>query len=193
MATETRVVFIGDELTAGQGDPRGQGWPGRVVARTEPPATLTAYALAVPGETTAALANRWEPEAVRRFNPDGPNRLVVGLGWSDFEAGVSVARARLNLANILDKAASLKVPTMVVGPPPRRAEEEAALTAYSQAFAEVASRRDTPYVETLEPLRNHEQWLDDMRASNYAWPGQNGYGLMAWLVLHHNWSDWTKD
>jgi len=193
MTSETRVVFIGDDLVAGRGDPRAQGWPGRVVARTEPPAALTAYVLAAPGEATTGLANRWEDEADRRFNPEGPNRLVIGLGWSDLDNGVSVARARLNLANILDKAAAKKIPAMVVGPPPRRAEEESSISAYSEAFAEVSARRETPYVETLKPLANHEQWLEDMRASGFTWPAQFGYGLIAWLVLHSHWTEWVRD
>jgi len=192
MGTETRVVFIGDDLVAGREDPRAQGWPGRVVARTEPPGSVTSYVLAVPGETTTALATRWEAEALKRFNPSGPNRLVVGLGWSDFDAGVSVARARLNLANILDKAASLRVPTMVVGPPPRKPEENSQLAAFSAAYAEVAGRRETPYVETLAPLTDHEQWLEDMHASAFTWPAQQGYGLIAWLVLHSNWESFIK-
>ena len=192
MSTATNVVFIGDDLVAGRGDPRGQGWPGRVVARTEPPIIVTAYVLAVPSETTGAMATRWEAEALRRFTPEGQNRLVVGLGWADLDAQVSVARARLNLANILDKAANLKIPTLVVGPPPRKPEELAQLQTYSQAYGEVAGRRDTPYVETLTPLANHEQWLEDMRASGYSWPAQQGYGLIAWLVLHHHWEDWVK-
>ena len=192
MGAETRVVFVGDELVAGRGDPRAQGWPGRVAARTEPAAAITAYVLPVPDETTTALANRWEQEAARRFSRDGPNRLVIGLGWSDLNHGVSVARARLNLANILDRAAALHLPALVTGPPPRRPEEEAQIAAYSRAFAEVAERRETPYVEMLTPLTNHEQWLEDMVASGYTWPNQYGYGLMAWLVLNTHWSEWIK-
>jgi acyl-CoA thioesterase I len=117
---------------------------------------------------------------------------VIGLGWSDLDAGVSVARSRLNLANILDRAANLHVPALVTGPPPRRAEEEAQIAAYSNAFAEVAERRQTPYVEMFTPLSNHEQWLEDMTASGHTWPNQYGYGLMAWLVLNTHWADWLK-
>jgi len=190
--SETRVVFLGDELVAGRGDPRALGWAGRVLAQSEPAGSATGYVLAVPGETTTGLANRWEAEAQRRFNPAGPNRLVVGLGWADLDNGVSVARARLNLANILDRAAVLQVPTMVVGPPPRRAEEESQLSAYSRAFAEVATRRQTKYVETLAPLANHEQWLADLTASGYTWPAQFGYGLIAWLVINNHWANFVE-
>jgi len=192
MSSDTRVIVLGDELVAGRGDPRAQGWLGRVVARTEPAATITAYPLAMPGETTTALATRWEAETLPRLQPEGNNRLVIGLGWADLDHGVSVARARLNLANLLDKAAALRLPTMVIGPPPRRAEEGEQLSAYSKAFAEVAARRGTPYVEMLAPLANHDQWLADMVGSGYTWPDQTGYGLMAWLVLHNHWNEWVQ-
>ncbi|MCL1800345.1 MAG: GDSL-type esterase/lipase family protein [Promicromonosporaceae bacterium] len=185
MSQETAVVVVGDELVAAKGDPSAQGWLGRVMART--PGKVTAFPLAVPAETTTALVSRWEPEAERRFLPETAHRLVVAIGWSDLDAGISVPRARLNLANILDRARSLGVRTMVVGPPPRRREEESAITAYSTAFAEVASRRDAPYVDLVSALANHEQWLADMVNSGHTWPAQHGYGLIAWMVQHTGW------
>ena len=38
-------------------------------------------------------------------------------------------------------------------------------------------------------LLNHEQWRQDL-AANGGTPGQAGYGLMAWLVLHRGWFQW---
>jgi acyl-CoA thioesterase-1 len=46
------------------------------------------------------------------------------------------------------------------------------------------------YVETFAPLRAHEQWLSDLGAGDGVHPGQAGYGLMAWLVLHNGWHAW---
>jgi len=192
LLNHTRLVIVGDELVAGAGDPRGQGWVGRVLARTEPPGSATPYVLAVPGETTTALSERWQREALLRFQPDGPNRLVIGLGWADLDAGISINRARLSLANILNEAADLQIPTMVVGPPPRRPEEHDQLAEYSRAFAEATTRRGSPYIETLNQLANHEQWIADMQASGYTWPGQYGYGLIAWLVFNSPWNEWLK-
>lgn len=43
------------------------------------------------------------------------------------------------------------------------------------------------------PLAGHEQWDSDMASSlDRVHPGQAGYGLIAWLVLHHGWSDWIS-
>lgn len=188
----TRICVIGDELVAGVGDPKGLGWVGRVTARTpaDPPALV--MPLAVPGETTTALSARWEDEVGRRFGPGGPDgrdHLVVALGRADLGGGISLARSRLNLANILDVADQRRIATFVVGPPP--GDDDVERTAeLSSAFADVALRRRVPFVETCAPLARHEQWLADLAAGDGRTPGQAGYGLMAWLVLHGGWHRW---
>lgn len=185
----TRLCVVGDDLAAGIGDPRGLGWVGRVVARTVTTQPLAIYTLAVPEETSTQLAARWETECNRRF--DGTDdRLVVALGSADLDKSVSLARSRLNLANILDDAANRKIPAFVVGPPPRPDVDEQALGELSQAFADVCHRRRVEYAETFEPLRAHQQWLSDAAAGDGYHPGQAGYGLLAWLVLHNGWHHW---
>ncbi len=185
-----RLVVIGDELAAGAGDPKALGWVGRVAARTSTPAPPTVLTLAVPGETTTELSGRWEAEVDRRLSPEADNRLVVALGRADSLAHLSLARSRLNLANILDAADQRRMPTFVVGPPPGAGTDPTALADLSAAFADVAHRRRVPYVDTFAPLVSHEQWLADLAAGDGALPGQAGYGLMAWLVLHSHWSTW---
>ena len=187
---ETRIHFIGDELVAGYGDPRALGWAGRVMART--PRDLDAFwaTLAVPRETTVQLADRWPSEVALRSTHTGLNRLVIGLGTADVGSGISPARSRLALANILDKAASEQRACFVVGPPPLPGVNPDGTAALSRAVTEVCHRRRVPYVETFEPLRNHEQWTADVAAAGGAHPGQAGYGLLAWLVLHRGWYEW---
>ncbi len=186
-----RICVIGDELVAGVGDPKGLGWVGRVSARTptDPPSVV--MPLAVPGETTSALSARWAEETERRFGPapDAAAHLVVALGRADLDAGLSLARSRLNLANVLDAAEQRRITTFVVGPPPGPDDHERTAE-LSAAFADVAGRRRIPYVETCQPLARHEQWLADMAAGDGRTPGQAGYGLMAWLVLHGGWRRW---
>lgn len=187
-----RICVIGDELVAGTGDPKALGWVGRVVARTPlepPPVVMT---LAVPEETTTALAGRWEAETMLRLadRRDADARLVIGLGSADLAAGVSLARSRLNLANILDVADGKGLTTFVVGPPPSNRTDPERQAELSAAFADVAQRRRVPYVETFAPLARHEQWLADLAAGDGHTPGQAGYGLMAWLVLHTGWQRW---
>ena len=188
-----RICVIGDELVAGVGDPKALGWVGRVVARTSLEPAPIVLTLAVPGETTGALGARWESETGLRFGPapaQGTHHLVVALGRADLTAGVSLARSRLNLANILDVAEARRLSTFVVGPPPGGTAPPERQAELSAAFADVALRRRVPYVETYAPLARHDQWLADLASGDGETPGQAGYGLMAWLVLHTGWHRW---
>lgn len=188
----TTVVVIGDELVAGHGDARCLGWTGRVAARTMPALPDSRfYALGVAGEDSVGMSQRGMAEARLRFDPGTQNRLVLAPGPHDVDAGLSTARSRLNLANALDSALGSEVLTFVVGPPPsldrdrnRRLEE------LNAGFADVALRRGIAYVDTFTPLREHEGWHRDLSASGTGLPGQEGYGLLAWLVLHRGWFDW---
>jgi len=188
-----RICVVGDDLVAGVGDPKSLGWTGRVAARTTPrPAGgLAVFPLGVPGEATSGLVERWYAECVRRFHDSADNRLVVGLGTADLEAGTSLARSRLNLANVLDDAMTRSVSTFVVGPPPGQdATRNGRVAELSTAFADVCDRRSVPYVDCYGPLSSHEQWFADLAAGDGTHPGQAGYGLVAWLVLHGGWHGW---
>ncbi len=186
-----RLVVVGDELAAGAGDPKGLGWVGRVAARTHTPVPATFLTLAVPGETSSALGvplgGGGRPTVLR-----GQRQPARGRPWAarTSDANLSLARSRLNLANVLDVAESRRVPTFVVGPPPGRSEDSDRIEDLSAAYADVANRRRVPYVDTFTPLVTHEQWLGDLAAGDGLLPGQAGYGMMAWLVLHTGWHAW---
>jgi hypothetical protein len=186
-----RIAAVGDELLAGLGDPRALGWLGRVLARTpQDGMSVESYALPCPQEGTEGLAARWLEEAGRRFSDLHENRLVIGLSGRDVEFGLSTARSRLNLANILDSATQKRLEVFVVGPPPTLdPAHNRRLGELNTAFADVTTRRKHHYVDTFTPLLNHEQWRQDL-AANGGTPGQAGYGLMAWLVLHRGWFQW---
>ena len=188
-----RLAAIGDELLAGNGDPRALGWIGRVLARTpREDLTLESYVLAAPEEGTEGLATRWEGEALRRFGDGFENRLVIGLSGRDIAFGLTPARSRLNVANILDSAQQNSTEVFVVGPPPTLdPAQNRRLAVLYTAFADVTTRRNHYYVDTFSPLLNHEQWRGDL-AANAGVPGQAGYGLIAWLVLHRGWFPWLR-
>jgi acyl-CoA thioesterase I len=190
---DLRICVVGDDLTAGVGDPKALGWVGRVAARTpraEHPVTL--FPLGVPGETTAGLLGRWREETARRFAdvPLDTCRLVVGLGHADLHEGLSLPRSRLNLANVLDDCLARGLAVFVVGPPPTHERLNARVADLSSAFADVCLRRRVPYVDSFTPLVTHEDWLTDLEAGDGLHPGQAGYGLIAWLVLHGGWYAW---
>ena len=189
------IVFVGASLVAGVGDPKGQGWVSRVVGRTHSAdLELTAYNLGVRGDTTADVLARWKSECAPRWEGRAEKRLVISVGTGDAMSGVTLARHRLNLANILDDAASAGIGTFVVSPPPADDEEiNAKLDVLVEAQADVCARRGVPFVDCFRPLLGHEQWQSDLAASRVAHhPGQAGYGLIAWLVLHNGWYDWLQ-
>ncbi|WP_346767604.1 GDSL-type esterase/lipase family protein [Knoellia koreensis] len=192
---DVALVFLGASMVAGVGDPKGQGWVSRVVGRTQhPDLELTAYNLGVRGDTTADLLARWQAECGPRWRGRSEKRLVVSIGANDAAKGITLARHRLNLANILDEAASSGIGTFVVSPPPTDDEElNGKLDVLVEAQADVCSRRGVPFVDCFSPLLGHEQWQADLAASRVAHhPGQAGYGLIAWLVLHNGWYDWLQ-
>lgn len=192
---EVTVVFAGASTVAGYGDPKGQGWVGRVVARTvHPELDLTAYNLGVRGDTSGDLMNRWRAETEPRWRPGAERRLVVQIGAADVAAGLTLARSRLNLANILDEAISAGISCFVVGLPPSLDEQlNSRIVGLADAQADVCSRRNVTYVDCYRPLAAHDQWHTELSASpDGRHPGQAGYGLLAWLVLHNGWYDWMR-
>jgi len=63
----------------------------------------------------------------------------------------------------------------------------------TDAQRDVCERRGVPFVDVFAPLAGHEQWDSDMASSlDRVHPGQAGYSLIAWLVLHQGWSDWIS-
>ena len=188
------LCFVGDGFVAGYGDPKALGWVSRVVGRSPvADADLTAYNLGVRGESSADVMTRWRSECAPRWAGRSERRLVVGVGATDIAAGITTARSRLNLANILDEATTTGIGTFVVGPTPTLdADVNQRLEVLADAQADVCARRSVPYVDCFHPLRDHDQWQSDLAAGDGVHPGQAGYGLIAWLVLHANWQDWLK-
>lgn len=190
---DTCVVVLGGTLAVGVGDPKAQGWVTRVMGRTHAEdLRLTAYNLAVVGDTATDVLERLTVEAKPRWAAHSERRLVVSIGLEDARAGVSIARHRLGLANILDTAQTSGASSFVVGPAPTGDPQfDDVLATYAAAQADVCARRAVPFVDCLAPLRSYDQWLTDLEASG-GLPGQAGYGLIAWLVLNNGWRSFMR-
>ena len=87
------------------------------MARTpQTTASIAAYNLAAPNEGSEQLNARWFEEARRRFVPGADNRLIIAPSTFDIDLGLTSARSRLNLANIVDMASQNNIKVLVVGP-----------------------------------------------------------------------------
>ncbi|QPK94398.1 lysophospholipase [Actinomyces sp. zg-332] len=190
MAQSVRLCVLGDEITLGAGDERSLGWLGRVMSRVQRNVPIYVMPLGLPGDTSSTLLDRWEKECFPRFSNTSENKLVINLGVGDITQGISSTRSRLNLANILDSVSAYDIDIFVVGPCALPYIDQHALQELSAGYQNVCERRSIKYVDTFTPLREHDQWLTDFNVGDGLHPGQTGYGLLAWLVLHYGWCEW---
>jgi len=188
------LVVLGDGIAGGYGDARRLGWVGRVLARsalTEPDFVAV---LPVPGETTTQLASRWSAESGRRWAGvgagAGERRLLLAPGAWDPASGISLARTRLNLANILDEAIAQRLSVFFVGPAPTLRGDDDAVAALDGACYEVCDRRGIPYAALYASLKADERWQADLGASDGVHPSQVGHGMIAHVVMAQGWHDW---
>jgi lysophospholipase L1-like esterase len=195
---DRRVLFFGDSFVAGVGDPAGQGWVGRVVASSFAAGLpLAAYNLGIRTETSLEVAARWRAEARPRTRAQAATYGVVfAFGANDTteeEGHVRVDQGRTvdALAGLLDGAARLGLPALVVGPAPVcEPVNDDRIRALSGALAPVAARRGVPYIAVVDALCASATWAAEAAAGDGAHPGAGGYEELARLVLAGGWLDW---
>src|SRR4051812_6991414 len=101
-----RLMFIGDSIVAGTGDPECRGWAGRVGAASfRAGIELTTYNLGIGGDTSEGVLARWRDEVGRRVNPEIDNALVASFGVNDARDGIDwpAATTLANLRGFLDE------------------------------------------------------------------------------------------
>lgn len=194
---DRRVLFFGDSIVAGFGDPDGLGWVGRVVAASwAEGVALTAYALGVRRETSAQIAQRWLAEARPRLAPGADSRVVFSFAINDatIEDGrprVEPAASVATLERVLDEAAALALPAFVVGPASSCDDaQDARIASLSERFAAVCAARAVPFVGVIEALRATPAWAAEASAGDGVHPAAGGYDALARLVLAGGWLDW---
>jgi acyl-CoA thioesterase-1 len=197
--TDPRVLFFGDSLVAGAGDPSGLGWVGRVVAASFAAGVpVTAYNLGVRGETSVQVTSRWWQETGPRISPAADIRIVLSFGANDttIEGGqerVDPESSRLALETIMDRAAMIGLPVLVAGPAPvDEAEQNGRIQALSLAFGETCAERGLPFVSVIDSLLANRLWMKQVAAGDGAHPGADGYDALARHVLEGGWLDWLR-
>jgi acyl-CoA thioesterase-1 len=197
MDADRRVLIFGDSFVAGVGDPTGRGWVGRVVAASfDAGLPLVAYNLGVRRETSTEVAARWLDEARPRMRAPAGYGVVFGFGVND--TTVEDGRLRVEpdeavdaLGRVLDRAAQLALPALVVGPPPAgEPAQDARVRDLSGAQQRVAAARGVPFVDVFGDLCANAAWTAEAAAGDGGHPGAGGYGALARLVLAGGWLPW---
>jgi acyl-CoA thioesterase I len=196
---DIRVIFVGDSIVAGVGDPAGHGWVGRVVAGAFAGGIpLTAYNLGVRRDTSTDVLKRWQAEARARMTADADCRVVFSFGANDatFENGtqrVPATESVANLAKAIADAAQLKLPVFIVGPAPvNDRDQQDRISQLSASYAKLAEDHGVPYVDIIGSLREHRTWMSEVQAGDGAHPASGGYSLLAGLVMDP-WLSWLTE
>jgi acyl-CoA thioesterase-1 len=194
------ALFFGDSFVSGAGDPRGLGWPGRVVAAAwDAGVPLTSYNLGVRGEATPQVAARFSAEASPRVIPEADNLAIVAVGANDVtlrEDGsqeVSTEQSLAALAGMFDAATGLGMRVWVIGPGPAGIEDhDRRSRELDLRFAGLAAARGGRHLSVLDDLRASPGWAAEARAGDGIHPAASGYDALAELVLRAGWLDWLR-
>lgn len=209
-----RLCVIGDSITAGTGDERCLGWPGRLAAGALlAGADLTIYALGVRGDTSEDVAKRWRAEATARLPAIFPRGLVFQFGlndcaireWDDGrrERRVEAERSRSVTRAILADAAA-EAPVLMIGPAPVDDERSGPqlvpglrqhlrnddVALLDVALADVASGLGVPYLSVFGSLLGDPTWRRALRQGDGIHPTGEGYDALAGLVSA--WPAWQE-
>jgi len=195
---DRRLLFFGDSLVLGVGDPTGLGWVGRVAAAAfAADMPVTSYNLGVRAETSVDVAARWRGEAQPRLLAGTATGLVLSFGANDTtvragERRVTAERSQEALATILDEAATMAIPALVVGPAPvDDTEQNHRIEDLSVSFADVCTSRGTPFMSVFAPTLASPAWMAEISASDGAHPSSGGYDALAKLVTG-GFLDWLR-
>jgi lysophospholipase L1-like esterase len=200
MPPDRRVLFFGDSFTAGAGDPTGLGWVGRAVAASHDAGLpITGYNLGVRGDTSTAVAVRFEAELrARTQNPDASYGVVLAFGANDMiiaanRLRVPPAPSVRTLNRLIDLSRQGGHGVFVVGPSPvGERDEDERIAELSNQYAHVATHRAIPFVETARRLGAKDGvWRREAAANDGSHPGAGGYAALAEIVLAGGWTAWV--
>lgn len=196
---DRRVLFFGDSLVAGVGDPEGRGWVGRVVeACFQVGAPITSYNLGVRRQTSVEIADRWQAEAGPRLTPGAECSVVFSFGANDttIEDGhlrVEPERSLESLGAVIDQAVALELRMLVVGPAPVDDDTQTSrISALSANFEKLCEERRVPFVDVVGELRDSEIWQHEVRTGDGAHPAAQGYALLADLLFKRGLGEWLR-
>ncbi len=150
---------------------------------------VTVSNLGIRGQTSRDVVGRWEIEAAPRLVEGALARVIFSFGANDtaLEAGrprVAARESVENLEGVLEGAARLGLPALVVGPAPVvEARHHERIARLDEAYARVAKAARVPYVAVAAPLAASRTWLEEAARGDGAHPAGGGYAALAELVV----------
>jgi acyl-CoA thioesterase-1 len=190
------VFFVGDSFVAGVGDPEHRGWVGRLAARSDHEGVpITAYNLGVRRDTSDDVLRRWSDEVAVRRGTGSEDRMVVSFGVNDTTVDTAVPRVApdrsvANLRAVVDGAAEVGLPLLVVGPPPvGDPAQNRWIATLDQRFRAACADAAVPYVPVYAALMAESVWADEVGRGDGSHPAAKGYALLAELVMPA-WRHW---
>jgi len=170
----TKIVFLGDSLTAGYGLPREQAWPEQVQLRLKSAGYNTAIINAgVSGDNTANGLARYDWSV----GETGADVLVLALGANDFLQGVPPATTRKNLKAIIEQAQADNLKVILAGVATPQLERLGPIgKSYATIYPELAKTYDLSFFPSiLSGVSNRPELLQ----SDGLHPTKAGVEIMA--------------
>lgn len=184
--SNARAHFFGDSFTAGQGDPEGLGWVGRLAARMSRIEFVNHGVPGAPGSYVSQRCVGTQFEAGRR------ELVVLCFGTNDAVLRVDEDESLAALERALDHTEMHGLPTFVIGPPPigDDPEGDAALADLDSVMHQVATLRAVPYISTFAALGPGSVWQAEAAAADGSHPGAGGYAELAELLRTSGLTEW---
>ena len=205
----SRICFIGDAFTVGAGDETGLGWVGRLAAGEWARGhDVTVYNLGVRGDSSRAIAKRWETETSARISGRMNGRFVFMFGGNDAKeivgSGVEVplAEALEHARRFMSRAAE-RYPTLWIGLIPMNEAKpypqllpgmpevrfsNARQAEYNAAYANLAAELGIPFLDLHTQLLDDQHWMEQTQQGDGSNPAGAGYAQIANLI--GTWPAW---
>lgn len=183
-----RAHFFGDSFTAGQGDPEGLGWVGRLATKC---AGIECVNHGVPGAPSRLIADQW---LATELDPERAELAIFMLGTNDAVLHVEHNDSLTAVADAIERANEEDVPAFWVGPPPigDMPAEDAALRELSYSIGGLVRSNGQQFVPTFDALGPGSRWNAEALANDGSHPGAGGYAELATLLEEANLVRWIE-
>lgn len=196
---DLRLCFLGDSFVNGTSDPTLLGWAGRLCKDLiHQGYSITYYNLGIRRETSLELAQRWQTEVSRRFDPRYDTRLIFSFGTNDTTLDPDQPRVdpelSLQTAHQILSQAQRSYPVLMISPPPiADPEQRQRLWHLVQGLEHLCADLQIPYLDVYTPLLASPLWMEQVTQGDGAHPQAAGYALLAQQIqAESGWQDWIR-